>query len=572
MQDNKQTDCPFEERIVSSLDKIFFSRKLEAPPFEGLAAARGETAAFQIAVRTKPEDNRRYFLELEPLSVPPGCEVRIRTVGHVACTSPAYDWDPFILTAEPGIFPDPLLPRHELWMRPGYWMSYWVDFRPGQDAAAGRHDLSFRLLCRTGAMLEVLAEKTITVEAEVRDFALPPPRLRCMLWFYPDCLMRYYRAEAWSELHWELIGNYLRDLAAHGGNCLLTPLWTLHLGLPVGGERPKCQLLKISCRNGVYSFDFSRLDRWIALARECGIDCFDMAHAYSSWGAKYPPTIYVEEEEGVERPRMGWNADGNGEEYRDFLRQLMPPLLAFLRSCGVTPDKCYFHVSDEPEEKDLENYGKAVGFMRGLLGEYPTCDAMSNVKFLDQGLTRIPIPLTNRAGDFQNREVAERWVYYCGNSQDGVPNRQFGQPSWRNRVLGILLYWLRMDGFLNWGYNYWFSRQSYDQGLNPWQNTCAGGHWCGGGSFVVYPGHDGHPVSSIHYEVFADALQDLRALELLESLVGREATMDVIRKTLPDCFGDLAMTHYPHEREWVFKVRDAVDTAIAEAAPPLKDR
>ena len=238
---------PFEVRLVSSLDKVFFSRQLEAPPFEGVAAARGETAAFQIAVWIKPVKDLTWegpcdrILELEPISVPRGCEVGVRAVGHVACTRPAYDDDPFILTAEPGVFPDPLLPRHELWMRRGYWMTFWIDFRPGPDADAGRHELAFRLVSRPGARLDVIGEKTVTVAAEVRDFTLPPQRLRCTLWFYPECIMWHYRVEAWGERHWELIGNYLRDLAAHGCNCLLTPLWTYILGVPVGGFRPKCK-------------------------------------------------------------------------------------------------------------------------------------------------------------------------------------------------------------------------------------------------------------------------------------------------------------------------------------------
>ena len=181
------------------------------------------------------------------------------------------------------------------------------------------------------------------------------------------------------------------------------------------------------------------------------------------------------------------------------------------------------------------------------------------------GLCAAPIPVTNALAKFKDEAVAEHWVYYCGNWGDGVPNRQFGMPSWRNRVLGVLLYWLKMDGFLNWGYNFWFSRESLDQDLDPWHDTCAGGDFSGGGSFVVYPGPDGRPVSSIHYEVFAEALQDVRALDQLERLAGRERALDAIRSTLPEGFGDLSMTHYPHEREWVWNVRAAVDAAIAAA-------
>ena len=557
------TDNILETILVSSLDKVFYSQQFETPPFRRVAAARGETAAFQIAVRVAPSPDAPAFahVRLEAPSAPDGCEITVRAVGHVACTRPANDDDPFILSAGPGLFPDPLLPRAEVWMRPGYWQSFWIDFRPGESAAAGVHTLSFRLVCKNEG---TVTEQTVEVDAEVLGYALPPQRLKCILWFYADCLQRYYGVEAWSERHWEIIGHYFRDRAAHGVNCLLTPLWSVPLDTAVGGERPTCQLLRIVREGGAYRFDFSRLDRWIALARDCGVDTFEMSHAYTQWGAAHAPKI-VAEVDGAERRIFGWETDAHGEEYRDFLRQLMAALLPFLRSRGVTPANCYFHISDEPSASNIESYAKAVGFLRPLLEDYPVIDALSHIEFFRRGLADRPIPVTNALAKFMGEAVAERWVYYCGNWADGVPNRQLGMSSWRNRVLGVLMYWLGMDGFLNWGYNFWFSRESLDLDIDPWHDTCAGGDFCGGGSYVVYPGPDGRPVSSIHYEVFAEALQDVRALDQLERLAGRERALDAIRSTLPEGFGDLSMTHYPHEREWVWKVREAVDAAIAAA-------
>ena len=552
-----------ETVLLSSLDKVFYSQRLETPPFRRVAAARGETAAFQIAVRVAPGPGAPEFahVRLEAPPAPEGCEVTMRAVGHVACTRPANDGDPFILTAEPGLFPDPLLPRAEVWMRPGYWQSFWIGFRPGESAPAGVYTLAFRLVCKNEG---TVTEQTVEAEAEVLGYALPPQRLKCIMWFYADCLQRLYGVEAWSERHWEILGHYFRDRAAHGVNCLLTPLWSVPLDTAVGGERPTCQLLRILCEVGAYRFDFSRLDRWIALARDGGINTFEMSHAYTQWGAAHAPKI-VAEVDGEERRIFGWETDAHGEEYRGFLRQLMAALLPFLRSRGVTPANCYFHISDEPSASHIESYAKAVGFLRPLLEGYPVIDALSHVEFFQRGLADRPIPMTNALAKFMGETVAERWVYYCGNWDDGVPNRKLGMPSWRNRVLGVLLYWLKVDGFLNWGYNFWFSRDSLDLDLDPWHDTCAGGDFGGGGSYVVYPGHDGRPVSSVTYEVFAEALQDVRALDQLERLSGRERVLDAIRSTLPEGFGDLSMTHYPHEREWIWKVRKAVDAAIAAA-------
>ena len=175
-----------------------------------------------------------------------------------------------------------------------------------------------------------------------------------------------------------------------------------------------------------------------------------------------------------------------------------------------------------------------------------------------RGLIRRPVPSTTRLEDFRGEDLEQRWVYYCGNWEHGVPNRQFGMPSARNRVLGVLLYVHGIDGFLNWGYNFWFTQHSLNWHIDPYFVTDAGRAFCGGGAFMVYPGKDG-PVDSIHYEVFAEGLQDLRALRLLESEIGREETLKVIQEGVEH---PISMTHYPHDAQWLPELRKRIDRRI----------
>ena len=64
--------------------------------------------------------------------------------------------------------------------------------------------------------------------------------------------------------------------------------------------------------------------------------------------------------------------------------------------------------------------------------------------------------------------------------------------------------------------------------------TCAlpiypcGGFPSAGTSFFVYPGDDGTAWQSIRQKIFGEGLQDQRALELLESLAGRESCEDLL--------------------------------------------
>ena len=77
---------------------------------------------------------------------------------------------------------------------------------------------------------------------------------------------------------------------------------------------------------------------------------------------------------------------------------------------------------------------------------------------------------------------------------------------------------------------------------------------------MVYPGKNG-PVDSLHYEVFTEGLQDLRALQLLESRIGRDAVLAMIQK---DVGYPVTMFRYPREAAWLLDLRDRVNRKLTE--------
>lgn len=545
----------FETRVISSLEKVFCAPGLSAGSIDAVSGAQGEHTAFQIACKSPASCEVAFEVE-SPLAE----HIRIREVGLAPCLLPANPDDPHILTSLPGLFPDPLLPVKTLTLSKNNWHALWVDVRIPEQAEPGRVDAVVILKYPADKPVH---EQRLRIAIDVLPFRLPKQKLINVNWFYADCLMAHYRVPTWSEAHWTLIERYFRNMTAHGNNAILTPLWSVPLDTAVGGERPTCQLLQIAFKDGVYAFDFSRLERWISLAKACGFEYFEMAHAYTQWGAKAAPKIMVTEN-GVETKKFGWDTDASSAEFRDFQRQLLSRLLPFLRAHGVTPENCFFHISDEPSLEMLESYRSAATFFNGLLDGYPVIDALSHVEFFRQGLIKRPVPVTNALDEFMKEKVEQRWTYYFGNWWDGVPNRQFGMPSARNRIHGVILYLYGVEGMLNWGYNFWFTQQSRDWHIDPFSMTDAGRAFCGGGAFMVYPGKDGQPVDSIHFEVYAHALQDIRALELLESLIGREETVKLIHEGL---WHKITLKQYPRSAEWLLDMRDRVNRRIAEAMP-----
>ncbi|MBR4450517.1 MAG: DUF4091 domain-containing protein, partial [Clostridia bacterium] len=139
--------------------------------------------------------------------------------------------------------------------------------------------------------------------------------------------------------------------------------------------------------------------------------------------------------------------------------------------------------------------------------------------------------------------------------RDYVPNRFIAMPSARNRILGFLLWKYDLDGFLQWGYNFYNTQYSVEK-INPYEVTDAGGFFPSGDSFVVYPGKDGEALCSLRLKVFYEGLQDMRALRLLESLAGREKALEIT--------GGITFEDYPRDPEYILAAREKINLAIVE--------
>ena len=271
-------------------------------------------------------------------------------------------------------------------------------------------------------------------EVEVTPFSLPEQELIRYEWFHADALCSCYRVAAWSEEHWEIIERFACNAVRHGINALYTPLWTPPLDTEVNGERPTCQLLDIAYDPATrsYRFDFGKLERFLDMGLRLGFKKFGMSHLFTQWGAKFTPKIICTLPDGREEKRFGWHVAADDPSYAEFLRALLPKLIAFFRKKGIA-ERCFFSISDEPCEEQKESYSRAVNLARPLLEGIPTVEALSRIEFYEAGLVQHPVPSCNILESFQGR-VKDLWTYYCCGQQQQTPNRFMAMPSARVRV------------------------------------------------------------------------------------------------------------------------------------------
>ena len=232
---------------------------------------------------------------------------------------------------------------------------------------------------------------------------------------------------------------------------------------------------------------------------------------------------YTSFKKGQRRRAFGWDTPATSPEYAGFLGQLLPALTSFLREQGLS-GKVVFHISDEPSPKNHAAYRKAKGALGDLLDGYMCGDALSHYEYYEDGTVQTPIVATTNVKDFVGK-CGNLWAYYTGAlCKEGYTNRRITHSSERNRMIGIHLYTHKIKGFLNWGYNYYYDTQSYGL-FDPKIEPCFFEGTNAGTSFIVYPASDGTCIPSIRQKVFYEGINDMRALQLLERLIGRKATM-----------------------------------------------
>jgi hypothetical protein len=546
-------------KLRSSLVKILPNAKTPSGvDYNNASALKGELVHFQVVWKANFQYGKIYIRADSPLKQ----SIVLRTVELVPVDYFPPEMDTDAVGVKIGLYPDLLreIPRNVLSTVCGQWCSVWVSVTIPENCTAGKYPVKlffdcFDIVEKCSAMF---ASPVFTLT--VLDAVLPEQTLKNTNWLHVDAIASFYHVRVFSEKHWRLIQKFVKSAVSLGVNMLYTPLFTPPLDTEVGSERITAQLIGIRYRNEEYQFDFSRLDRWVDMGLACGIRYFEMSHFFTQWGARFTPKILAEVS-GKTMQIGGWDVPATSLQYEAFLAAFLPQLRAFWLKRRLY-DRVYFHCSDEPHIEDIHSYGLASALMYKYLPDGQHCDALSRIEVFRNSHCQIPIVCERALEDFKAEDLPEKWTYYCCEPFRNYPNRFIYMNSVRNRILGTLLYRYQIDGFLHWGFNFYFSRLARARS-NPYRDTTAGRAFPAGDAFLVYPGVGGKIEHSIRGIVFHEALQDQRKLQLLGTCIGREKVENLL-----DAFGGkkhLSMTDFPTTEKRFIEMQRIINKTLAES-------
>ncbi len=502
-----------------SLDKVFPESIKPGGASESihLMAGRNETEDAQIAVRIP------HGVEIAEasFSLPDLIGPRGRSIPS-ECLSASWIWPIYVLNnppentdpssylrKAPAFFPDAFLEEKVIRIRDAWTQPLWVSVTVPKGTPAGEYKgtVGVNLASRDGQRHRGQAPIVVTVW----PFTLPDEfHLHHTEWFSPQLIADYYHIEHWSDQHWDWLARMAADMARHKQDMVLTPFTSL------------VKMTKTEA--GGFSFDFSKLDRWMKTFKDAGLTWIEGGHVAGRCGGwesdivfhRFP--IYG----ATGRPLKTSRSSLSDADFEVYLEKFLKAVHAHLKRRGWGK-RLVQHIADEPVPANEASWRHCAQRVREWLPGVPIIDAVMSPELV--GAVDWRVPQIQHTGPDSPRSPKEQlWSYVCLAPQGPYPNRFLDYPSIRNRIIYWLSWSLDLKGFLHWGYNWWGTWQGVPVRVpvSPWLDATGASIYCAdrtplpaGDPHVVYPGKNSI-CSSIRWEVIRKGFEDFEYLYLLE--------------------------------------------------------
>ncbi|MEG0570609.1 MAG: DUF4091 domain-containing protein, partial [Oscillospiraceae bacterium] len=467
-------------KTISSLEKPFWDNENGFFEIDNKLMLKNQLSSYQVVFNIDEPVNGRAYANVSVDSDIKNSVV-IKQVGHVPCAFLAYEQNDNYLRTEPGFYPD-VLQSFDSGVNfiNKRWNTLWVEI-DSANIPVGEHYINIDI--ESG---ENKGQSKLPVI--VYDATLPETDLTVTQWFHCDGICNYHNVKMFTPQFFEIAEQYVKMAVKYGINTILTPLFTPPLDTAEGTSRKTCQLVDVIKNGDTYTFSYNNLDKWIKMCDDCGVKYFEMAHLFTQWGAHFAPKIMALENSQVKQI-FGWDTKSDSKEYISFLSQFLVSLKGYIYNNNLQ-NRCYLHVSDEPDIGDCENYLAASKLVHEHLPQIPIMDAISSFELYEKSSISHPVVAIDHIEKFLSADTENLFAYYCCAQKLKVTNRFIAMPSYRNRVFGLQCYIYNLRGFLQWGYNFYNSMLSISP-IDPYAVTDAQMGFPAGDPFSVYPTKDG---------------------------------------------------------------------------------
>lgn len=404
----------------------------------------------------------------------------------------------------------------------------WVEIETGPDMRPGLYEGSIQVReCRLFAD-ERLVE-SLPFSLRVLPVCLPEHSgFYLDLWQHHTCLARTYETPLWGGTHFELMGRYLDTLAKLGQKAATVIVseapwsgqWSAWYRVNPSEVFEYNMIRVTKSRKGIFSYDFSVMNRYIRLCLEKGVDkeieIFGLFGVWTLPDAGLGGVL----EDGEEAVRVRYFDEESGcmryirkrEQLEDYIRAIDRELA----------DRGWAHLAqvacDEPA--DREAFRRELEWLKGLMPHVRFKVTVCGGKILEEDYAEISDCVVNLPLLLQDLDLASglrgkyRLHYYTA-MEPPHPNTFLCCHPAELRFLPWLSVLLGTDGFLRWSAWLWPDRP-FDWDSYHFQKFRAGGMQ------LLYPGKDLRPLYSLRYKQLQRGIRDYTILKEYERRTGQD--------------------------------------------------
>ena len=391
----------------------------------------------------------------------------------------------------------------------------WVETAIPADTAPGDYTCTLRFFAHAG-LADEMCIQTLSFPIRVWNKQLPETGgMHLDLWQHPSNIARKHETPLWSEAHFRVLKPYLASLAELGQSVATVIAsempWSgqcSHLEPDYPSDLFEYSMIRVEKdAAGEYHYDFSVLERYLALCERYGIDAeYEVFGLINIWvhpevghtgvAEDFPDAIRIvyRDADGCKRYMR------TAAEISDYIRALEGFFVETGRIDRVRV------VADEPA--DLSLHIERLKNLRAIAPRLRFKCAINHLEFLDQLDEWVDdyVPCLPYLKDIEGlrARVSGRLCHYLCCWPD-YPNTFLRSPLLEGRLIGALTAYYKLDGFLRWNYTVWPEHPREKISYHP-------SDWKAGDTNFVYPSNNGTPLLSLRYKALKRGMEDYRLI------------------------------------------------------------
>ena len=417
----------------------------------------------------------------------------------------------------------------------------WVEAEIGSGARESLNCIEFRLLSSDmfESETEVGAVKllfTIYDRAIPRNIDLP---FHLDIWQHPTNIARAHRTRPWSDSHFNVLEKYVASLAELGQKCVTLIVsdcpWSgqwCHFEHRRAADLYEYSIVRVTrSPDGVYSYDFSAMQRYIDLCARYGIDreitvfglvnvwC-DTTGGFGKLAQDHPDGAKLRYFDEADRLFKYMRDPADIDAYVSALEQY------FVRTGQIDRVRL---IADEPG--DVAAYRRSIDRVKEVAPRFVLKAALNHAEFVPEFGDRVDdfVPsLECLTGEYDKIEEykatmpGKRFLWYVCN-MPSHPNTFLASDLCETYAVGAVTALFGLDGFLRWSYTVWCDSPVKD---NRYFN------WPAGDLNFVYPACDGGVMLSLRWKALKKAIALSGLCAGYRAKHGQQALADLLSRVI----------------------------------------